>query len=197
MGLQENLVQLCTRARELGADRAVAMLASDVVVDDRVRMKCLVPRCEHYGNNLMCPPNLPSVDEFRKALSLYKIAILVQCRIENIPMPEGKELTQLAIDKSYRAAMAQSMKAMSEILSAMEKECLGMGYRFAMGLGGGACAYCAQCVGPGGTCRHPFKARPSIEAMGVDVVATAAKAGAPVQFPAKEEAVWTALLLVD
>jgi predicted metal-binding protein len=89
------------------------------------------------------------------------------------------------------------MKAMSEILSAMEKECLGMGYRFAMGFGGGACAYCVQCVGPGGTCRHPFKARPSIEAMGVDVVATAAKAGAPVQFPANEDAVWTALLLVD
>ncbi|MEI6795753.1 MAG: DUF2284 domain-containing protein [Methanomassiliicoccales archaeon] len=197
MELQENLIHLCRRAHELGAYRSVAMLAEDVVVDDRVRLKCLVPRCEHYGKNLMCPPNLPTVDEFRKALSLYKIAILVQCRITNIPMPEGKELPMLAGDKPYRIAMAHSMRSMAEILSALEKDCLGMGYRFALGLGGGACSYCAQCVGPGGECRHPFKARPSIEAMGVDVVATAAKAGVPIKFPATDDPVWTALLLID
>lgn len=53
MELQENLIHLCRRAHELGAYRSVAMLAEDVVVDDRVRLKCLVPRCEHYGKNLM------------------------------------------------------------------------------------------------------------------------------------------------
>jgi predicted metal-binding protein len=196
MDLQENLIHLCRRAQELGAHRSVAMLAEDVMVDDRVRLKCLVPRCEHYGSNLMCPPNLPSLEEFRRALALYKVAIVVQCRIADIPMLDSKELPQLATDKPYRAAMARSMREMADILGALEKECLGMGYRFSMGLGGGACCYCAQCVGPGGECRHPFKARPSIEAMGVDVVATAAKAGVPIRFPATDP-VWTGLLLVD
>jgi predicted metal-binding protein len=197
MELQDNLIHLCRRALDIGASRAVVMLASDVAVDERVRMKCLVPRCEHYGRNLMCPPNVPSVAEFRQMLNSYRIAIVVQCPITDVPRPEGKELAQLAADKPYRTAMARSMRGMADILGDMEKECLNMGYRFAIGLGGGACAYCSQCVGASGECRHPFKARPSAEAMGIDVVATAAKAGIPVEFPAQDEAAWTGILLVD
>ena len=46
-------------------------------------------------------------------------------------------------------------------------------------------------------CRKPFRARPSMEAVGIDVLATAAAAGLPVQMPATDDPVWTGLLLLD
>jgi len=41
----------------------------DIVVDERVRLKCRIPLCDSFDRNLMCPPRLPSLDEFRQALS--------------------------------------------------------------------------------------------------------------------------------
>ena len=52
--------------------------ARDIVIDERVRMKCEIPRCPHYGQCLTCPPNIISVDEFRKTAALYKNALLIQ-----------------------------------------------------------------------------------------------------------------------
>ena len=51
------LEKLCDEARQLGALEAVAIDASDIVLDDRVLLKCLVPMCANYGVNLTCPPN--------------------------------------------------------------------------------------------------------------------------------------------
>jgi predicted metal-binding protein len=51
-------------------------------------------------------------------------------------------------------------------------------------------------VGPGGTCRHPFEARPSMEGMGMDVVSICRRAGVPLKFPAKDEVTWVGLVLV-
>ena len=50
---------LIDRAHALGADRAAPLPAASVVVDERVRLKCRVPRCSSYGRNLMCPPHVP------------------------------------------------------------------------------------------------------------------------------------------
>ena len=46
-------------------------------------------------------------------------------------------------------------------------------------------------------CRHPFEARPSMEAVGIDVVATAEAAGLSVELPAEDHPAWTGLLLID
>ncbi len=55
---------------------------SNIVIDERVRLKCQVPICDSYGKNLMCPPYVPTVAEFRKALKLYSSAILLQVTAE-------------------------------------------------------------------------------------------------------------------
>jgi predicted metal-binding protein len=83
-------------------------------------------------------------------------------------------------------------------MSALEAEAFGLGYRFAVALAGGDCVLCDVCVGPGGEpCRHPFAARPSMEAVGIDVLATAEAAGLPIEMPAAEHPCWTGLLLID
>jgi len=80
---------------------------------------------------------------------------------------------------------------------------LALGCAFAAGFGGGECRLCEACVAvQTGTstrepCRQPFRARPSMEAVGVDVLATAAAAGLPIQMPATDDPVWTGLLLLD
>src|SRR4030067_3002 len=67
-------------ALEKGAYRARAFSARLVAVDDRVRMKCQIPLCPHYGKMLTCPPNVPTVEEFGRALKRYRKALLVQPR---------------------------------------------------------------------------------------------------------------------
>ena len=57
---------LAGRAVELGAAAARPLSAREVVVDPRVRLKCSVPRCSGYGRNLMCPPFVPTPDEFAR-----------------------------------------------------------------------------------------------------------------------------------
>lgn len=202
--LKEDLESLKMKAHEYGAYRAEVIPIDKIVMDPRVRLKCLVPVCENYGKNRMCPPNLPSLDEFGKALLRYRHAIIIQFKIglNQAEVQErfaAKDLQALVLDEGYSQVMKETMCNMLEVLGKLERDALYMGYRFAAGLSGGACALCVECVGPGEDkrCLHPFKARPSIEAMGIDVVATAEMAGLKVQFPAETEAVWTGMLLVD
>ena len=55
-------------ALELGAAEAKIIPADEIVVENRVVLKCRVG-CKEFGKTLMCPPYAPSVDEFRKSLS--------------------------------------------------------------------------------------------------------------------------------
>ncbi len=71
----DNIISLL---KERGASAVVLANTADIVVDERVRLKCRVPVCDTYNKNLMCPPYVPSVAEFREALKNYKQAILIQ-----------------------------------------------------------------------------------------------------------------------
>jgi predicted metal-binding protein len=199
-----DLEKLARSAVEYGAYRAQIIPAIKVVVDPRVRMKCSIPLCENYGRNRMCPPNVLSVEEFSRALAAYQWAIVVQFRIgyneEEIKRRyHGKDLAGLMKEEDYADSLTKGMREMLHALAKLERDALYMGYYLAAALSGGCCRLCDECVGPGPEkkCRHPFQARPSIEAMGVDAVATASNAGLAVEFPAKEHPTWTALLLVD
>ena len=199
-----DLEKLAKSALDYGAYRAQVIPAKKVVMDPRVRLKCSVPVCENYGRNRMCPPNIISVEEFSRALSAYKWAIVVQFRIDSDEKEikrryQGKDLAGLMKDKDYTESLTKGMRDMLQVLAKLERDALYMGYYLAAALSGGCCRLCDECVGPGfdKQCRHPFQARPSIEAMGVDAVATARNAGLAVEFPAKEHPTWTAILLVD
>ena len=59
------LDNIMSMLKERGASAAVLANIADIVVDERVRLKCRVPVCDSYNKNLMCPPYVPSVAEFR------------------------------------------------------------------------------------------------------------------------------------
>jgi len=197
----EDLTTLCAKAISLGASRAVPLSVDLIFTDPRVRLKCQVPICPHYGRNMMCPPNTISPAEFAEALAKYDAAIIVQFDVElDGPMLEkvkAMPLTELEGHTPYREVMNEPSKKMMEALGQLEQEAGRMGYRFAAAFAAGPCTLCETCAGPSGPCRNPFSARPSMEAVGIDVIATADKAGVPIKYPAVGKAIWTGLLLVD
>jgi predicted metal-binding protein len=173
---------------EHGASAVVLVDSDDIIVDERVRLKCQVPVCDSYGKNLMCPPHVPSVAEFREALKNYSRGILIQVSDEL-----NEECVQVPTEEVFLPA-----RKLHELVNMGERVAFTAGFRFAAGFMGGCCRLCDECVAvQGGTsCRFPFKARPSMEAMGVDVTATAEKAGLPLSFPIRNKVTWTGLILL-
>jgi predicted metal-binding protein len=200
---------LCRQALEMGAQEAVGMDAADVVLDERVQLKCLVPMCANYGVNLTCPPNVVSFADFKKILSRYHSAMLVKVGNHSMVKPEGSNLSEIwqgdrngnnpnpsATD--YLQALRQGQEKLYTIIEKIESVCLNAGYHFTAGLSAGGCSLCEQCVGAGSglPCRHPFRARPSMEGLGIDAVSTAANAGMDLSFN-QESSHWVGLILID
>lgn len=176
--------QLRNEAIQLGATFAKAIPVSSIVIDERVRLKCLVPLCDKYNQSLMCPPHLPTVEEFRKSLKKYSKTLFIQ----------------LAWDHKGKSPKAEARKQglrLHKIIHELERKALSSGYPLAAGLIGGSCKLCRKCVGPSHPCRHPLMARPSIEGMGIDVIQTAKKIGLPFDFSSQSRFYWNGLVLIE
>lgn len=205
--LNSFLEDLCNNASELGASEVATINAGDIVLDERSLLKCMVPMCGNYGVNLTCPPNSISFDDFKRIVMKYSSAILIKVGSVTHGKPEDingrNSLSDIwngttDCDLDYLQALKQGQEKMYNIIEKLESLCLNAGYKFAAGLSAGGCSFCNECVGKssGLPCRHPFKARPSMEGLGIDVVATAARAGIRLQFNQGNSS-WIGLILVD
>ncbi len=176
----------------MGASQAVAIPVADIVVDERTLLKCLVPLCPHYGLDLMCPPNVLSVSKFKEILNCYHRTILIKVDVPLNDPPGGGGKAE------YMHAVRDTQKRLHSIVSRIEYLCIEQGYHFAAGLVGGSCPLCEECVGikSGLPCRHPLQARPAMEAMGVDVMATTKRVGLRLSFGQNETRSWVGLVLI-
>ena len=209
--------QLVAVAMEKGAYRAKSFSARLVAVDERVRMKCQIPLCPHYGQCLTCPPNVPTVEEFRAALKRYRTAVMVQTRtpltmeMDDFDMKEtvrflespgsfnavkGGEKTEA--EMNFDNVKLSSVR-LHKLVNEVEGSAITLGFPYALGLIGGDCMLCSKCVGQnsGAGCRRPYQARPSMEGVGIDVVKTSISAGLPFDIPPKTEIIWSGLVLVE
>ncbi len=66
-----------------GADDAVIISTEDVIVDPRVRFKCMIPKCYMSGNCAHCPPHGYSVQEVREIVSHYEWAIFFRKKVDS------------------------------------------------------------------------------------------------------------------
>ena len=190
-------VEVALRA---GATAARIIPSNRVVIDERVRFKCEVPRCAGYGQYLTCPPYVMSVEGFSRIRSGYKWGLLVQVEAKNIDSTDkGKERISRAILKENNKLHHPFKLKLLEIVEAVESAAFKKGMRFATGLVGGSCVLCERCVDDKASqvCRHPFRARPPMEAVGIDVVKTAQNAGLPIHLSSLKNVVWTGLILLD
>ena len=191
------IASMCQKAEALGASEAVALPVDDIVLDERTALKCLVPVCPDYGVNLMCPPNLPPMSNFKEILSCYHSAILIRVAI---PLSDVSEYMGGPKEEPPGEPTAEDAQMkLHKVVNHVEALCFAAGYRFAAGLLGGTCCLCRKCVGisSGLPCRYPLKSRPAMEAMGIDVVATVQKAGLQLSFGHSADRSWLGVVLVD
>lgn len=177
-----NMVEL---ARKDGCTRAELLLARDLDIDERVRMKCRMNVCGQYRQSLLCPPYVPELADVARMLARYNFAMLVQ-------------ITQQVPDGNYREVFDNKKTELNNIILGLEKAAFRCGFTLALGLAAGHCELCPHCAAKDGEpiCRNPQQARPSMEALGMDVEKTCRQIGFPAGFIAGEVTL-TGMLLID
>ena len=184
--VRANLERYRHLALESGAADAVIIPAAEVAVDERVRLKCLVPRCLRAGETPNCPPNAPDLSLVREALGRFSWALLFKCEVG--PLEEyapGSGQT-----KEEKRRVLSFHRQGSDVVYALERQAYKDGYHLALGFGGGSCKdYLCQGMLcqflDSGRCRFPHRSRPAMEAMGIDVISLINKVG------------WQAYAMVD
>ena len=155
------------------------------MTDERVQLKCRYPPCRHYGRNLMRPPFTPSVGRFKRYVSRYRSAILVEVedRVSQSikrTLSSKKRYAELIKNESflkkYDRWHAKVWRRLHKVVSEIEREAFRRNYYFSLGLGAEHCALCQRCDVER-PCKNPLMARPSMEAVGIDVHKTVKNAG--------------------
>jgi predicted metal-binding protein len=171
----KDLAPYIKMACQRGVDDAVVVETSRVVTAPWVRMKCEFG-CSGFGLSLCCPPRTPTPDEMRKILDSYSHGILLHQQIKKGNKVVGR-LSETAVDLEQALFLDGCYKAWT--------------------LGSGPCGRCKSCTME--ACVHADRARPSMEACGIDVFATARAYKLPIQVvkgPADERNFY-ALVLVE
>lgn len=167
----------CRDAVASGLAHALVVSPTKVFTAEWVRLRCQFG-CSEYGQCLTCPPHSPTPETTRRVLDEYKSAILLH---------------------------GTDWQAVRETGQALEKKLFLDGYHKAFSLLCGPCWICKNCAlgreknGKPLACRHPDLARPSMEAAGIDVYATARAAGLPIEVVRDENCPqnYYALVLVE
>jgi len=107
--------------------------------------------CDGYGRTLTCPPYSPTPEQTKRMVADYAYGILIH----------GDEWTDIR-----------------EVVITLEREIFLDGYHKAFGMAAGPCYLCKKCSK---FCKFTEKARPSMEACGIDVYSTVRANGFPIE----------------
>jgi predicted metal-binding protein len=145
------------------------------------------------------------LDEFRNVLARFQKALIVQIAYD-VPdrmlerIHAAEDLATLYTDDAYLKGWDQTYlvakNTLDTIAARLEADAFKKGLKFATAFSAGKCTLCEACAGVGNRCRNPYKARPSMEAMGIDVGETARNAGLPFNESASDRIVLNALVLL-
>lgn len=136
----------------------------DIVVSQWVRMKCMFG-CNEYGKNAGCPPNTPSVGECRNFLADYTEGVVFHFE-KKLKKPEERH---------------EWTKIINEKLLSLEREVFLAGNQKAFLLVMDSCNICENCAKERTKCKNKRSARPTPEAMAVDVFSTVRRLGYPIK----------------
>ena len=140
------------RAVKMGVRHARIVPTENVFTAPWVRWKCQYG-CGGYGSSLLCPPHSPRPEETQRVLDSYKRAILIH----------GDRTTDIR-----------------QMVTDLEREAFLGGFYKAFAFACGPCGLCNKCSFDKG-CRYPERARPAMEACGIDVFKTVRAARLPIE----------------
>ena len=180
-----DLLAMTAGVLERGASRVALVEAGDVVVSEHVALAAHDSDCRCVGLNLMSPPYSPTPAQFAAWLGSFELGLLVQVE-GRVPAelrlpPQGSHgwCCALAAARSaagYREAVVSLWQKLHDLVMWLERESMRRGYYLSVGLVVGDCELCELCD-TSRLCCFPYVARPSMEAVGIDVAATCAAAG--------------------
>jgi predicted metal-binding protein len=154
--IKKDLQKYCERALANGATHTKPIEPSSVVTAPWVRWKCQFG-CGGYDSSYCCPPHTPADEETRRVLDSYHRAILFHIEILSGP---------------------RLLTGFRSMLIDLEEEIFKDGYYKAFAFVAGPCSICKECrKAAGEACSDRFKARPAMEACGIDVFQTARNNG--------------------
>jgi predicted metal-binding protein len=155
------LEELKKNALNFGATDAKTISTKIISIQDDIIELCREPLCEGFGTSIYCPPHAMKPDEFREEIRQYQHALFFKTDVD----PEI-----LLSDRRYEA-----FRTIYEITTQLEAISLDAGYSISKGLAAGSCKpvfcmnYECQALIDGTSCRYPSRARPSMEALGINV----------------------------
>jgi predicted metal-binding protein len=159
--LGEFLNGLKEKATKIGASDATIIDTAIIPIEDAIIEYCKKPLCASYGKSAHCPPHAPKPAEARKLLKSFQKALLFKIGVA----------TKVLMTDESNEAFRKTYEIASELEAAAQKA----GFVRTKGLAAGSClpVFCkknkCQVVEEGKKCRFPSLARPSMEAVGINV----------------------------
>ncbi len=171
--VKRSMDKYCEEARKLGASDSKVVTTDKIPVDERVQLKCIVPKCFGYGTSANCPPHTIKAFELRELVKKYRYGICVKLEVPPQVIVRNRDTI---------LERAGAYKKIFEIVSAVESMAFYDGYYLAVGFAAGSCksTFCFKtdcAVLKGERCRNELKVRPSMEAVGIDAYRLSAHLG--------------------
>ncbi|MCD8198998.1 MAG: DUF2284 domain-containing protein [Phascolarctobacterium sp.] len=166
--LERDLDILSSKATGAGASAAKIVEVAKIRTGAWTRMKCQYG-CPNYGATLCCPPYTPDYAAMQQFLSEYAWGILIEYTVA---------LSEEDF-KNYKKIDSRMGKDLLDILLTVEREAFFQNHYRSFALKAGRCTLCEKCNLV--KCVNPTKARPSLEACGIDVFALANDNGFPMK----------------
>lgn len=132
--------ELIQEALRLGCTKAKVILTKTISMANWMKLQCQYG-CSHYGSLLTCPPYAPNAEEMSEVLVDYEKALLINADSETNIRETVIHLENLLKEKGFGKAFALSAQP---------------------------CDLCDPCT-VATKCRYPEKARPTLQACGIDV----------------------------
>ena len=154
------------KAIEAGYTQAVDVDLSKLSFDESLLAMCAQNACGYYGTCWTCPPGSGEMEVLKKMILSYSEGVLVQ------------KVYTLEDSFDYEGMVAGSADFNTLFYKMMEfvSDKIGESY---YSLKAGSCDLCEKCTYPDAPCIIPEKARPSIEACGINVSVLCSIAGIP------------------
>jgi len=164
-----HLLSLKKEAIALGASDARIIPADMVPIEDKIIEMCRPPNCEQYGKSANCPPHVMTPEAARQWIRPYRSALIFK-----IDVSPGVLFSEQGLGIFKKVFLISAM---------LEELSVGQGHAFSKGLAAGSCkaVFCrdipCEALIKDKICRYPSLARPSMEALGINVFRLAREVG--------------------
>lgn len=181
--MKEYIAELKSLSEKTGMIEFIDFDPSLLLPEERIREYCYQNLCGNYRKHYMCPPFIGTVEEIKSRLSNYTKAILIRYS-EDVDVKEDR--------KKVKRTKIDFHKKILELEKFLHQKGIG-----AWGLVGGYCSFCIECKAiTDRPCKHPHKARPSLESLGIDVQKLLDNFGLDTNFY-PDKIVWTGCILIN